>query len=236
LLAFVSILDGSAAGHAEPSEQNVVIEFERLPVISVTANGASLREILDRLAGPLRFTIEAPTSVEHSPTFRGSYKGEVTDVLRRVLLREVNYVIFYQGSTIERIVIVDSSATVPGSEKPASGTLAGASDALSTDAANAVRAVFPSSSSPDTQAVQSRNPVVRLLQAQANLIRPTVTTPDASGSATTSATSSRPLTPAAPSSGSAQMSLAAMTQAAQANVRSLAKALNSVCIGGSCGQ
>jgi hypothetical protein len=110
LLALTLILGGSAAGYSEPSKPNVTIDFDRLPVISVDANGASLQEILDRLAGQLGFKVDAVPSIEHSPTFRGLFKGEVTDVLRRILLREMSYVIFYHGPAIERIVIVASSA------------------------------------------------------------------------------------------------------------------------------
>src|SRR5690242_14205646 len=87
LLALTLILGGSAAGYSEPSKPNVTIDFDRLPVISVDANGASLQEILDRLAGRLGFKVDALASIEHSPTFHGLFKGEVTDVLRRILLR-----------------------------------------------------------------------------------------------------------------------------------------------------
>jgi len=115
LLALTLILGGSAAGYGELSKPNVTIDFDRLPVISVDANGASLQEILDRLAGQLGFKVDALASIEHSPTFHGLIKGEVTDVLRRILLREVSYVIFYRGPAIERIVIVASSAPEAGS-------------------------------------------------------------------------------------------------------------------------
>ena len=120
LLALTLILGGSAAGYGELSKPNVTIDFDRLPVISVDANGASLQEILDRLGGQLGFKVDALASIEHSPKFHGLIKGEVMDVLRRILLREVSYVIFYRGPAIERIVIVGSSAPEAGStQRPA---------------------------------------------------------------------------------------------------------------------
>ena len=239
LLSFVLILGTCAAAYAESSSPSVTIDYDRLPTISVDAKGAAVREILTQLADRLHFQIENPEAVENSPTFSGSFKGDFTDVLRRVLLRDVNYAILYRELAIERIVIVGSSTAGPRAAKPsASGNVAGADDVLPTDMAKGEPAWARPPSHHAPQALQTRNPLARLLEAQANITEHPVRQSDSAGnsSSAVSATSSRSTVQSGSSTRTAQMSLAAMTQAAQTNVRMLAKALNSVCIGANCTQ
>jgi hypothetical protein len=239
LLGFVLILGTCAAAYAEDSSPSLTIDYDRLPTISVDAKGAAVREILTQLADRLHFQIENPEAVENSPTFSGSFKGDFTDVLRRVLLRDVNYAILYRQLAIERIVIVGSSTAGSRAAKPsASGNVAGADDVLPTDMAKGEPAWARPPSHHAPQALQTRNPLARLLEAQANITEQPVRQSDSAGnsSSAASATSSRSTVQSGSSTSTAQMSLAAMTQAAQTNVRMLAKALNSVCIGMNCAQ
>ena len=138
LLSFVLILGTCAAAYAGSSSPSVTIDYDRLPTISVDAKGATVREILTQLADRLHFQIENPQAVENSPTFSGSFTGDLTDVLRRVLLRDVNYAIMYRELAIERIVIVGSSTADAGGVKPSSsGNVAGADNVRPTDTATA---------------------------------------------------------------------------------------------------
>jgi hypothetical protein len=240
LLSSVLILGTCAAAYAESSSPSVTIDYDRLPTISVDAKGATVREILTQLADRLHFQIENPQAVENSPTFSGSFTGDLTDVLRRVLLRDVNYAIMYRELAIERIVIVGSNSAGPGGAKlSSSGNVAGADDVRPTDTASAQTTWTPAPTHHSPQPFPTRNPLARLLEAQANITDQTVRQSDSAGnssSAASAATSSRSPVQSSASIGSAQMSLAAMTQAAQTNVRMLAKALNSVCIGANCAQ
>jgi hypothetical protein len=238
LLRLVLIFGTCAAAYAESSSASLTIGYDRLPTISVDAKGATVREILTQLADRLHFQIENPEAIENSPTFSGSFKGDFTDVLRRVLLRDVNYAIEYRELAIERIVILGSSTAGPGGAKPSSsGNVAGA-DVRPTDTASAQTASTPPPTYHAPQAFPTRNPLAQLLEAQANITAQTVQQSDSAGnpSNAASATSSRSPVQSSASTGAAQMSLAAMTQAAQTNVRMLAKALNSVCIGTNCAQ
>ena len=239
LQGFVLILGTCAAAYAEPSSPSLTIDYDRLPTISVDANAATVREILTQLADRLHFQIENPEAVENSQTFSGSFKGDFTDVLRRVLLRNVNYAIVYRELAIERIVIVGSSTAGPGGAKPSSsGNLAGADDLRTADIASVEGSWARPPSPRAPQALQTRNPLARLLEAQANITEQPMRQSDSAGNSgsAAAATSSRSTAQLGPSTGSAQLSLAAMTQAAQTNVRMLAKALNSVCIGANCAQ
>jgi hypothetical protein len=236
--AALLIFGTCAAAYAESSSPSLTIGYDRLPTISVDAKGATVREILTQLADRLHFQIENPEAIENSPTFSGSFKGDFTEVLRRVLLRDVDYAIMYRGPAIERIVIVGSNPAGPGGAKPSSsGNVAGA-DVRPTDTASAQTAwtLAPTHNSP--QAFPTRNPLARLLEAQANITAEAVRQSDSAGnsSSAASATSSRSPVLSSASTSTAQTSLAAMTQAAQTNVRMLAKALNSVCIGANCAQ
>jgi len=237
LLSFVLILGTCAAAYAESSSPSVTIDYDRLPTISVDAKGATVREILTQLAYRLHFQIENPQAVENSPTFSGSFTGDLTDVLRRVLLRDVNYAIMYRELAIERIVIVGSSTADAGGVKPSSsGNVAGADNVRPTDTAETSWTRPPSPHPP--QAFQIRNSLARLLEAQANITEQTVRQSDSAGNTNSkgTATASGSAVQSSSSTGTAQLSLAAMTQAAQTNVRMLAKALNSVCIGANCAQ
>jgi hypothetical protein len=239
LLSFVLILWTCAAAYAESSSPSVTIDYDRLPTISVDAKGATVREILTQLAYRLHFQIENPQAVENSPTFSGSFTGDLTDVLRRVLLRDVNYAIMYRELAIERIVIVGSSTADAGGVKlSSSGNVAGADNVRPTDTATAETSWTRPPSPHPPQASQIRNSLARLLEAQANITEQAVRQSDSAGtsSSAASATSSRSPVQSSASTGTAQMSLAAITQAAQTNVRMLAKALNSVCIGANCAQ
>jgi hypothetical protein len=239
LLRSVLIFGTCAAAYAESSSPSLTIDYDRLPTISVDAKGATVREILTQLADRLHFQIENPEAIENSPTFSGSFKGDFTDVLRRVLMRDVNYAILYRELAIERIVIVGSGTAGPGGAKPSRfGNVAGADDVRPTDTASAETAWTPPPTHHAPQAFPARNPLARLLEAQANITEEAVRQSDSAGksSSATSATSSRSPVQSSASTSTAQMSLAAMTQAAQTNVRMLAKALNSVCIGANCAQ
>jgi hypothetical protein len=239
LLGFVVILGTCAAAYAESSSPRLTIEYDRLPTISVDAKGAAVREIVTRLADRLHFQVENPEAIENSPTFSGSFKGDFTEVLRRVLLRDVNYAIFYRELAIERIVIVGPSTAGPGGAKTASsGNVAGADDVLPTDTARAETSWARPPSPHPSQAVQTRNPLARLLEKQASITEEKARQSNSAGNSggTGSATSSGSTVQSSSSTGTAQLSLAAMTQAAQTNVRMLAKALNAVCIGANCAQ
>ncbi len=239
LLRFVLIFGTCAAAHAKSSSPSLTIDYDRLPIIFVDAKGAAVREILTQLADRLHFQIENPEGIENSPAFSGSFKGDFTEVLRRVLLRDVNYAIFYHELAIERIVIVGSSTAGPGGEKPSwSGNVARADDVRPTDTARAEPGRARPSSPHAPQTLQTRNPLARLLEAQANITEQTVRQSDSAGNTTSreTAASSGSTVQSRPSANAVQMSLAAMTQAAQTNVQMLAKALNSVCIGPNCAQ
>jgi hypothetical protein len=212
---------------------------DRLPTIAVDAKGATVREILTQLADRLHFQIENPQAVENSPTFSGSFTGDLTDVLRRVLLRDVNYAIMYRELAIERIVIVGSGTADAGGVKlSSSGNVAGADNVRPTDTATAETSWTRPPSPHPPQASQIRNSLARLLEAQANITEQTVRQSDSAGNTNSkgTATSSGSAVQSSSSTGTAQLSLAAMTQAAQTNVRMLAKALNSVCVGANCAQ
>jgi hypothetical protein len=237
--AALLIFGTCAAAYAESSSPSLTINYDRLPTIFVDAKGATVREILTQLADRLHFQIENPEAIENSPTFSGSFKGDFTDVLRRVLLRDVNYAIMYRELAIERIVIVGSNSAGPDGAKPSSsGNVAGADDVRPADTASAQTAWTPAPTHHSPQAFPTRNPLAQLLEAQANITAETVQQSDSAGnsSSAASATSSRPPVLSSASTSTAQTSLAAMTQAAQTNVRMLAKALNSVCIGANCAQ
>ena len=238
-LGFVLTLGICAAGYSESSTSSLTIDYDRLPTISVDAKGAAVREILSQLADRLHFQIENPEAIENSPTFSGSFQGDFTEVLRRVLLRDMNYAIFYRDRAIERIVIVGSGTAGLGAAKPSSSGIGAEADevrAADTARAETARMGPPSHQAP--QASQTRNSLGQLLEAQANITEQAVRQSDSVGNpgSAVSAASSRSTVQSGFPTSTAQMSLAAMTQAAQTNVQMLAKALNSVCIGTNCAQ
>lgn len=235
----VVLLVGMGVGaSAEPS---LTIDYDRLPVIAFDAKNVPAIQILDQLAAALHIEVEYATPVDKSPTISGSFKGDIGDLLRRVLLPNVGYLVLYRGSAIDRIFITSSGA--------AAIVAAAASSPGAADATQVLDA-FPAAS-PATQTTafvsgrvgttqQNGNPLSNLLQTQANVMQQSIANMGAVGGSDapgTGASSPRSMPQLSSSSvGGAQASLAAMTRSAQANVQMLVKALNAVCIGARCAQ
>ena len=239
LIACILISWTSAAADVELSGPSVTIDYDQLPIISLYAKSATIREIITQLADRLHFQVDNPEAVGNSRTLSGVFKGELTDVLRRLLLRDVSYVILYRDLAIDRILVVGLSTA--GFDVPKtswSENVAATEGMEGTAIPIAERTSGPFRSSTPGQAVQSVNPLARLLQTQANIMQRTGTE-TGSGAATDNTRAAMPSASAMQSSASStatRMSLAAMTQTAQTNVQMLVKALNSVCIGPSCAQ
>jgi hypothetical protein len=238
LLSFVLLIGDRVAAYAEPSGSSLTIDYDKLPTIAIEARDVPSTQVLNQLAEGLHFQVDSPSSIGKSPRISGSFKGDISEILRRVVLRQMSYVVLYRGSAIERIII-----TTPGgnaSVVDASSSL-GAEDASSIPAAPTTQIAAASPlSRRGGGALQTQGPVVQLLQAQASMAQLAVTDIGAAGGSNGTAaanSASRSIPQPRPASiGTAPMSLAAMTRAAQTNVRTLVKALDSACIGASCAQ
>jgi hypothetical protein len=237
LLACFTLLSGNRIGASgEPPGPSLTIDYDQLPTVAIDAKDAPLVQILSQLADRLHLQIDNSLSVGNSPIISGSFKGDIADILRRVLLRDMNYLILYHGSVIERVVISPSGGARTVADVPPSPNEENGIRAPDTWLGNAAPAKEVAVAAPlpfdAAKAEPARSPLARLLDAQASLIQQTVT--DTGSAAGPNASASAPQ-PRSSSTGAAQMSLAAMTRAAQTNVRMLVKALNSACIGASCG-
>lgn len=230
VLCTMSLIGAGAWANAESSSTSLAIAYARPPVVTVKAMDVPVDEVLKQLADRLHFQLDLPPPIENSPTISGSFEADIADMLRRVLLRGVNYVVFYRGSAIERIVITSWGAIT------AAASSRGEANAAQDTRADEAAAVLERRA----EAARSQNPLAQLLQAQASLVRPPGGDAGGGGGADASAPGSAAAQPM-PQPGSAaavgaQASLAAMTRTAQANVLMLVKALQSVCIGPSCSQ
>jgi hypothetical protein len=241
LASFVLLVGMGIGAAAEPSEPSLTVDYDKLPVIAFYAKNVPAIQILNQLAAALHIEVEYATSVDKSPTISGSFKGDIGDILRRVLLPNAGYLVWYRGSAIDRIYITSSGAAAIAA---AAASAPGATDAAA--AIDALPAATLTTAAPATASVspgttrQKGNPLSNLLQAQASMMDQGVAKAgpaDASDTPGAGAAAPRPtLQPSFASAGAAPTSLAAMTQTAQANVRMLVKALNAVCIGASCAQ
>jgi hypothetical protein len=230
-LTFLLLPIGIAAS-AEPSGPSLTIDGDNLPVVAFEAKNVPAVEVLNQLAAALHIKVEYATPVDRSPAISGSFRGEFGDILGRVLLPNAGYVVWWRCSSIDRILVTASGAAA------LVAAAAPSPSAAALDATPVPVRTTTITSRADTVR-QKENPVSKLLQTQANMM-------EHAAANTAVAESSSPPVSAAPSRsgaqssiplvGTAQTSLAAMTQTAQANVRTLAKALNAVCIGANCAQ
>jgi hypothetical protein len=230
-LAFL-LLPIAIGASAEPSGPSLTIDGDSLPVLAFEAKNVPANEVLNQLAAALHIQVEYVTPVDRSPAITGSFKGEFDEVLGRVLLPNAGYVVWWRGSAIDRIFVTASGAAA------LVAAAAPSSDAPALDATPVPVTTTTRTSRADT-AQQRETPVSKLLQTQANMVeRAAANAGAAEGSnRPVSTASSRSVTQSSiPAVGTAQTSLAMMTQTAQANVRMLAKALNAVCIGANCAQ
>jgi hypothetical protein len=238
LVSFVLLIGDGVAAYAEPSEPSLTIDFDKLPTIAIEARDVPSTQVLNQLAEGLHFQVDSPPSVEKSPRISGSFKGDISEILRRVVLRQMSYVVLYRGSAIERIIITPPGGTASILDASSSP---GAEDASSAPAAPTTQIATASPlSRRGAGALQTQSPVVQLLQAQASMVQLAVTdigAADGSNGTAAANSASRSIPQPRPASiGGAPMSLATMTRAAQTNVRMLVKALDSACIGASCAQ
>lgn len=237
-LAFFLLLVGLGGGaSAEQSAPSLSIDYDRAPAVAVDAKNVPVVEILDQLAAALHIEVDYGAGVDKSLTISGSFKGEVNDILQRLLPPSAGYVIWYRGSAIDRIFITawDTAATV--ADRASSSDVVDAAEARDALPATTLSAGVTAASGGASKAQQPGNPLSNLLQAQAMMMEHAVAKAGlADGSqAPVSGTGSPPgLQSGFSPAGAAPASLAAMTRTAQANVRMLAKALNAVCIGASC--
>jgi hypothetical protein len=233
LISLVLLIGGA---NAEPSAPSLTIDYDKLPTIVINAKDVPLVEILHQLVDRLHFQVDNPPPAEKSARISGSFVGEIAEILQRVLLREMSYVILYRGSAIERIIIVPSGggasiAAAPSSPGEEKDTSVAAAEPTTQVAAP------PSTSGRAAGASQMHSPVAKLLQAQASMLQRAVTDAGSVGNSDGTAaanTASRAFSQPGSASTGAPFSLAGMTRAAQTNVQMLVKALNSACIGESC--
>jgi hypothetical protein len=241
LVSFALLVAAGAGAAAEPPEQHLTIDYDGLPIVAFSANGASSTEILDQLAAALHIQIDYATPVVQSRAISGSFKGEVDDILRRVLLPDAGYVVWYRGSAIDRIFITSSgAAAIAAAATPPADA---AEAAAAAEAAPAARPAAPAAriaSGGAGRAQRSGNPLSNILQAQASTMQQSVANAgpgNRSGAPVSGVATASSATPSSSSPAAAtQTSLAAMTRSAQANVVMLAKALTAVCIGANCAQ
>jgi hypothetical protein len=225
VLCVMSLIGAGAGANAEGSGTSLAIAYAEPPLVTIKAMDVPVDEVLKQLADRLHFQIDLPPPTENSPRISGSFKADIADMLRRVLLRDGNYVVFYRGAAIERIVITSWGATAAAASSP--GEASAAEDTRADDAAAVAER--------RAEADRSQHPLARLLEAQASLVRPPGAEAGAGGGAGASGSAPAPQPGSAAAAG-AQGSLAAMTRTAQTNVLMLVKALQSVCIGPACSQ
>jgi hypothetical protein len=222
---------------AEPSGPGLTIDYDKFPVIAFEARNVPVVEVLNQLAAALHIEVEYAAPVDNSRAISGSFEGEFGDILGRVLLSNGGYVVSYRGAAIDRIFITRSGSAALAAAADAAGEAdaAPALDPLPVPHPAATMTVDAAGRGGTKR--EKRNPVSNLLQAQADMMVRAANVGSADGSNASVPAAPRPTVQASVSSaGAAQTSLAAMTQAAQANVRMLAKALNTVCIGANCAQ
>ena len=237
-LAFFLLLVGMGGGApAEPSAPSLSIDYHRAPAVAVDAKNVPVVEILDQLAAGLHIEVDYGAGVDKSLTISGSFRGDINDILRRLLPPSAGYVIWYHGSAIDRIFITawDAAATV--ADRASSSDVVDAAQALDALPATTLSAGATAATGGASRAQQLGNPLSNLLQAQALMLEHDVAKEgpaDGSQAPVSGAGSPPGLQSGFSPAGAAPASLAAMTRTAQANVRMLAKALNAVCIGASC--
>jgi hypothetical protein len=238
LVSFALFVGTGVGSSAEPSGPSLTIDYDRLPVVAFEAKNIPLIQVLNQLAAALHIEVNYAIPVDKSPAISGSFKGDVNDILRRVLLPNAGYVIWYRGSAIDRILVTSSGAAAiaaAAASSPDAAEVAQAFDELPT-----ARPATVAASGPAGRAQRRANPLSNLLQAQANVMQQSVANAgpaDGSDPPLSAVASPRSIPQSSPSLvGGAQASMAAMTGTAQANVQMLVKALNAVCIGASCAQ
>jgi hypothetical protein len=187
----------------------------------------------------LHFAIEGLSILDREEKVTVSSKGDLEDILRRIVLPGRGFVTFYREKMIDRIVIVGSNAA--GSEAPAVPKQAAAekqSPGNPGAPASPVKTQAPNAPAPTTASAAAPvqlDLVNTLLQTQLN-IQQQVDAGAGRGDSSGTASVPQPANAAnLPGQGSSA-SMAALTQTARQNVLMLSSALRAVCMGPNCAQ
>jgi len=238
LFGFALILITPLARSAEPASPTVKIDDSGSPIISIEARNIPVPDLLKELSNRLHFAIEGLSILDSEEKVTVSSKGDLEDILRRIVLPGRGFVTFYRDKTIDRIVIVGPNAAgseapaVPrqaAAEKQSPGNPGAPSSPVKTQAQNSPALT----AAPGSLAAQVQPDLVNtLLQTQLNIQRQVGAGAgrDSSGTASVPPVDSSSNLPG--QGGSASM--AALTQTARQNVLMLSSALRAVCIGPNC--
>jgi hypothetical protein len=234
VLALAVILFTPPARSAEPSAPTVKIDDSGSPIISIEARDIAVPDLLRELSNRLHFAIEGLSILDREEKVTVSSKGDLEDILRRIVLPGRGFVTFYREKMIDRIVIVGSNAA--GSEAPALPKQAAAEKQSpgNPDAPpSAVKTNAPAPTTASAAAPVQLDLVNTLLQTQLN-IQQQVGAGAGRGDSSGTASVPQPANAANLSGQESSASMAALTQTARQNVLMLSSALRAVCMGPNC--
>jgi hypothetical protein len=252
LLVFTMPLPASPVWAAEPAPTTVKIDDSKAPTISIEARNVTVVVLLKELSSRLHFTVEGLSGLDQEQKMTVSSKGELEDILRRVVLSGTGFVAFHQGKTINRIMIVDMSGRHDRnfdaqSQLPAKPQAVPASTPIPSEAASAGAASTTTSTTKQAPIEQGRENDT-LVQTQLNLqpqFNDSPVAPAQHGRLNALLQTQLNLerqfdttgAPAPTAEGLATASsMAALTLTARQNVLALSAALRAVCIGPNCAQ
>jgi hypothetical protein len=216
---------------AEPTAATVKIDDSNAPTISIEARNITVPDLLKELSSRLHFAVEGHSGLDREQKVTVTSKGELADILRRLVLPGKGFAVFYRDKTIDRIVLLDANGggnSDPVTRQADAKTQAPAEPEPISAKTSTLPIPAPTGAAPGppfgtAQSAMQQGQVDTLLQTQLKQQRQFGG--DLSGAPPPSAPQ-----PAAASS------MAALTQLAQRNVLALSSALRTVCIGATCAQ
>lgn len=232
LLLCAAVLPTALAQAADgKATAELTIDDTRLPQLSVVADKVRAADLLKTLGARLGIAIDNLSAIDPSKTVSGTFKGDVADVLGRVLFPDGGFVALHRGTRIERIILTGNSGAVTAdrSSSPAEPPRILPTARAEPPPPVAAAQKAPAAARP-VAAASPPNPIRAMLGTQLALL------PEARAALSADALGGGPApqTAAVSAGQPSAAEMAALTRAAQQNVTALGKALQAVCIGPNC--
>ena len=230
-LLFVMFVLTIPACSAEPVSPSINIDYSRAPLITLQARDIAISDLLKELSTRLHVVIEGVSAATGQEKVTVSAKGELEDVLRRVLLPGKGLVVLYKGTSIDKIVVVQASgeagvgfASGEAKLRPEAQTEAFGAPAYQAQP----RLTLPTGAKETAARVLVKpSQINTILQKQVEVQRQFETGAGAHNPGTAIFN---------PGGQSATSGMAALTQTARQNVLALTSALRAVCLAPNCGK
>ena len=229
LLFFAIVVLTMPARAAEPGSPSINIDYSRAPLITIEARDVTISDLLKEVSTRLHVVIEGLSAAAGQEKVTASAKGELEDVLRRVLLPDKSLMVSYKSGAIDKIILVRSSGEgdigLAGGE--AQLRPEGQTEALGPPVPQAEPRLPLPAGSADAAASVAIKPsqINSILQQQVEVQRQFE-----NGAGVNSAGG----TISNPGGQPATSGMAALTQTARQNVLALSSALRAVCLAPNC--